>query len=105
MKDKTYTPSNKEHTIKTVKQLFAVMTKENLPCLMADLFKTGELMVSLDAINKIAAKNAGEKYKKIELPVFKWIDDGKNNLNQVTLSDKEGNTLDIGDMVRNAEFS
>lgn len=39
--------------------------------------------------------------RKIELPIWRRSDDGKNDLNEIIISDKKGNSFDIGEALRN----
>jgi len=88
MENKTpYTPSGKRYEIKTFDQLINVATVDNLDMIACDFYIW--LNTVVHAMKDFKEKNPKFAHKpnsKIVKVGFTWIDDGKNDMNGVTLT-------------------
>jgi hypothetical protein len=70
----------KEYKIKTIKEIEDIITKDNVECFKTDFCRWLDILVGLRTAEKILGDKFGTGWEKMNDGMFKWIDDGKNNI-------------------------
>jgi hypothetical protein len=68
-----------EHEIKTIQDIYRVVTNENIDCFMKDLRNSLDVFLSLSDLSKAICNASGidEKLGELIPEKYIWIDDGK----------------------------
>ncbi len=63
--------------LKTLEDVLAAVTPENVDCFLQDFGAWLHITMHVDAMNK---KNGDVRVEQVNRGTFKWIDDGKNDI-------------------------
>ena len=86
MSEQTYQPTGLTHEIKTIEQFADLVTEENINYILNDFRITLELLLDMEKLSAQGSKIQSKKHEKIKLTRFAWVDDGKNEIKEFTIS-------------------
>jgi hypothetical protein len=90
-----YQPTGKHYEVKTIEELAAIVTPENLDLIMTDLRSTFETVHKLNDLTKMACDIQGIPHEKVNMEVFNWIDDGKHEVQMIRFEANDDRSINF----------